>query len=246
MSNAAALIAKRDQLLKELQRVEAQLAARAEPKNASAAPAEGSPRPVPSLVLDALHDIGFLTYSQTLGFYLKARYGRTVAATRFGTLAKDEEKSFKSARPRALWLCHGLTFNTGEAVRRLWARSDWPLVDRIVGPLTGRVIYLRATIRFAELAEKQGELAADADLLKFIAADFARDLGITFRRGEFPLALWRDTAREMLSEIEQEDRQLRQAAAEELASSMSEFELLFGRAARPVLLPGGQSDRQEA
>ena len=246
MSSAAALIAKRDQLLKELQRVEAQLSARSEPKNASAAPAEGSPRPVRGLVLDALHDIGFLTYSQTLGLYLKARYARTVAPTRFGTLAKDEEKSFKSARPRAVWLCHGLTFNTGEAVRRLWARSDWPLVDRIVGPLTGRVIYLRATIRFAELAEKQAEVAADADLLKFIAADFARDLGISFRRGEFPLTLWQDTARQMLAEIEQEDRTVREAAAEQMTSSLSEFELLFGRAPRPVLLPGGQSHRKEA
>src|SRR5687768_4897519 len=119
MTIAAALIAKRDQLLKELQHVEAQLATRSGPKKTPPAPAEASPRPVRGLVLDALHDIGSLSYSQTLGFFLRARYARTVAATRFGTLAKDEEKSFKSARPRAVWLCHGLTFNSGEAVRRL-------------------------------------------------------------------------------------------------------------------------------
>jgi len=246
MTNATALRAKRDQLLKELERVEAELASAVGSKHAPAAPAAGSPRPVRGLVLDALHDIGFLTYSQTLGLYLKARYARIVPPTRFGTLTKDEEKSFKSARPRAVWLCHGLTFNTGEAVRRLWARSDWPLADRIVGPLTGRVIYLRATVRLAELADKQAEVAADAELLKFIAADFARDLGISFRRGDFPLAVWQQTAREMLGEIEQEDRKVREAAAEQMASSMSEFEQLFGRPPRPVMLPGGQSDRKEA
>lgn len=245
-AEVADLKAKRLQLLKELERVEAKLASTSASPGSKAPQSTSSKRPVRGVVLDALHEVGSLTYSQTLALYLKARYGRAVPATRFGTLSKDEEKSFKSGRPREVWLCHGLTFNTGEAVRRLWARSDWPLVDRVVGPLTGRVVFLRAAARFAELAEKQAEGAADADLMKFIAADFARDLGVTFRRGDFPLSLWRDTAREMLSEIEEQDRHVRQAAAEKMASSMSEFDLLFGRAPRPVLLPGGQPHQREA
>jgi hypothetical protein len=139
-----------------------------------------------------------------------------------------------------------LTFNTAEAVRRLWARSDWPLEERIVGPLTGRTIYLRATARFSELAEKYADVAADPDMLKFIAADFARDLGINFRRGEFPLDLWRETALGMLGEIEEQDREARRSAAEEMTLSMSETGQLFGRAPRPIVLPGGQAERKEA
>ena len=239
------LRAKRLKLLEELERVEAQLASSTGTAT-NIVDGVASKRPLRGVALDALHEIGSLAYSQTLAVYLKARYGRQVAATRFGTLSKDEEKSFNSGSPRPVWLCHGLTFNTGEAVRRLWARSDWPLADRIIAPLTGRVIYLRSSARFAELAEKHADSAADSDLLKFLAADFARDLGISFRRGEFPLSVWRDTALGLLREIEDEDRTARVAAAERLAGSMSESELLFGRAPRPVLLPGGKTDRKEA
>src|SRR5260370_21641331 len=106
------------------------------------------------MVLDALDDLGWPPYSRELMLYLKARYGRNVTATRFGTLGSDEIKAFgnrasaddsgaptegvRRAGPRPVWLCFGLTHDRGEAIKRLWARSDWQLERRGVGPPTQR------------------------------------------------------------------------------------------------------------
>ena len=59
--------------------------------------------------------------------------------------------------------------------------------DRIVAPTTGRVLYLRVTVRLAELAMRYEAMSADAEMLKYLVADSARDLGLPFRRGEYPL-----------------------------------------------------------
>src|SRR5262249_2766313 len=149
---------------------------------------------------------------------------------RFGTLSRDEERAFsranQSGAARPVWLCHALTYDRGEPIRRLWARSDWALEDRIVGPLSGRVIYLRLTARLSELAADV-ETAADPELLKYIAADAARDLVPGFKRGSFPLDEWRNAALLQLAEVEQEDAVIRRQAAQRLASELPVAQHLF-------------------
>ena len=196
------------------------------------------------MTLDALDDLGWPAYSRELMLYLRARYGRMVNSTRFGTLGSDEITAFgkrdlgNEARalndgvrrpgPRAVWLCFSLTFDRGEAIKRLWARSDWSLERRIVAPTSGRIQHLKLTKRLAELALEAGETAADPLSMKIIAADHARDLpGVTFRRGDFPLELWRDTAARMLEELEPRDHEARQKAARKLSQLPDRFQL-FG------------------
>lgn len=246
---------KRHELEEELRRLKAQLAQveaeLSETPSASARVAarhhgRGSGRSVRDLVLDCLQDIGLLTYSQQLAIYSKARYGREIPSVRFGTLSRDEERAIRSSRPREAWLCHGLTFDRGEPIRRLWARSNWPLHERIVAPTTSRVLYLRMTKRLAELAMRDEDVAADSEMLKYLAADNARDLGLQFRRGEFPLESWRDSALTQLRTIEEEDRDARMEAAERLARTLPSISQLFGRPPAPVALPGGAAAREEA
>jgi hypothetical protein len=210
-------------------------------------------RPVRELVLDALDDIGIMVHTNVLRLYLQAKNGRAIAPTRFGTLSKDEELAHirfateRTGRHRVDWLCHGLTSDRGEAIRRFWARASWPLADRIVAPTSGRVMHYKITMRLAEIASENADTCADPDMLKFLAADHARDLpGIDkqFRKGVFDFQLWIDTAKELLTNCQQPDLEEREAAAQRLGSRIGEHHLLFG-VPELYVLEGGMSDEKE-
>lgn len=207
----------------------------------------GAGRGIRDVVLDVLHMLQCVAYSQQIAGLARAFFGREIAPTRFGTLSRDEERAYggKRSSPRTAWLCHALTYDQGEPIRRLWARSDWPLADRIVGPLTGRVIYLRLAARLAELAS-QSEWATDPELLKYIVADAARDLVPGFKRGLFPLDDWRNAALAQLASVEEEDAALRREAADRLEQQLSSEQLLFGRKSGLTLLQGGRSENRGA
>lgn len=196
-------------------------------------------RPVRAVVLDSLDDIGWPTYSKELGPYASARYGRKIPPTRFGALLADERASFTHGRARSVWLCSALT-ERGEAIKRLWTRSDWPLEQRIIAPTSGRVQYLKLTSRLCELSEREDLGAADHDLLKFLAADHARDLpGTTVRRGTFDLTGWRAVAEAELARVLSRDTELRTEAARRLGN-LAPAHQLFGI---PDVIEGSESGR---
>jgi hypothetical protein len=192
-------------------------------------------RSVRDVVLDALEEIGCTTYTQQLVLYVKARYGRDIQSARFGTLSADEESAFARGASRTVWLCHGLTFDRAEPVKRLWARSDWSIESRIVTPAFGRLQFLLTSLRFCELAMRADEIAANPSLLRYLAADHASELGVPFKRGEFPLEAWRDAAKAQLVEAEQKESS-QAAIADRWRLELSRAEQLFGRKAKPVLI----------
>ena len=210
----------------------------------SARAQSGSVRPLRDVVIDALQEIGFMTYGQQLSMYIRARFGREVPSTRFGTLSVDEEKAFRRGSSRPVWLCHGLTHDRGEAVKRLWARSDWGIADRIVTPLFGRAQYLRATARFATLAMDADGFAAEPDLLRFIAADHARDLGVLVRRGEFAFQEWGAAAEKELSTIASKEREAVDRFLSTWSTRPEPVEQLFGRPPRPIVVAAPVGERQ--
>jgi hypothetical protein len=193
----------------------------------------GPVRPVRDVALDILEEFGWPAFTREVGAYARARYGREILPTRFGPLMSDEAKSFHrrdgaKSQPRAARLCYALTWNRAEPIKRLLARSDWPLEHRIVAPTTGRVQYLKMTQRFCELAFAVGKDAADPEMLRILAADHARDLlGVEFKRGQFPLEEWAQRARKLLAEVESRDLEQRRRAAEHWAK-LDEAHQLFG------------------
>jgi len=204
----------------------------------------GSTRSLRDAVLDALEEIGFMTYGQQLAMYIKARFGREIQPTRLGTLSADEEKALRRGSSRPVWLCHGLTHDRTEAVKRLWARSDWDLADRVVTPVFGRAQYLRSTARFSALAMKADGFAANPELLRFIAADHARDLGLTVQRGRFELEEWRAMAERQLSEISTKEREFVNRSLAIWPTTLSTVEKLFGRAPRPFVVGQAEIEKQ--
>jgi hypothetical protein len=229
--------------LKAVQERKHALRSKGRPKAAS-----GGVRPLRDVVLEALAEAKTPLNSLLLASVIRPWQGREIPSTRFGTLSTDEIKSFDSSRPRPVYLSHCLTWDRGEAVKRFWARSDWPLIDRIMGPMSGRVLFMKGAAWAIELAKaaKAGELiAAEPDVLNYVAADQARDAGMTVKRGDFPFDEWLDSINTAIARLESQDQAIRQAAAAAM-SHLPERALLFGAPVGFVSLPGSHKDWQSA
>jgi hypothetical protein len=232
-------------LLEQLTKIERELAGissgRGRPRT-DVAPEPRRTRSLREVVLDQLHATGSMVYSQTIAQVFRAKFDRDLPSTRFGTLSSDEQKGFDSGRAKAVFLCHGLTYDRGEAIKRLWARSDWPLENRIVAPTTGRVLFLRIAAWLNALAGTPPLAWARRELLEYLAADCARDLGFNIRKGDRHFANWHAAAEEELAKVEPEDLQRRLEAAGVLLSRLKPRELHFGASQGLVVLPGSRGD----
>ena len=206
-------------------------------------------RPLREITLDLLQEAQCSLNSLLLASVIRPLHGRKTPSTRFGTLSNDEAKSFDSSRVRPVYLCHCLTHDKGQAVKRFWARSDWPLADRIMGPMTGRILFLKGAawaINLGRLVDEHGLVADNPDTLKYVAADQARDAGLTVKRGDFPYEEWLTTIAAAIDRHDTEDRAVREAAAIDLTQRLSERDLLFGSRAGFVSLPGSTESWRSA
>ena len=126
-------------------------------------------------------------------------------------------------------------------MKRVWARTDWPLEERVVGPMSGRVLFLRFAewiSRLAEEVETGASPAVRPELVMYMAADCARDLGFRVRKGDRKFREWREAAREELDRRLDEDLDQRREAAERLGPRLNNVEKLFGAREGLTVLPG--------
>lgn len=236
---------RRAELLEELEAIKRKMEKQAVAEVRTYGGTKTRQRPLREQVLEVLQDLGFMAYSQQISLLVLARYGRRAPLTRFGSLSKDESRAYlKQKRPaRPVWLGHALTFDRAEVIRRIWARSDWPLYERIVAPTTGRTQFLKFAARICELAQKADDWAVDPDMLRYMAADHARDLpGTRVKIGDFKFDEWRDIALSELSSVENGDVATRKEAAEALLGKLAPAFQLFGS---PEPIEGGRPSPQE-
>lgn len=200
-------------------------------------------RPLREVALEILQEARCPLNSLLIANVLRPLHGRNIPSTRFGTLSNDEAKSYDSSRARPVYLCHCLTYDQGQSVKRFWARSDWPLAERIMGPMTGRILFLKGaawTISLAQLASEDRLDADNPETLQYVAADQARDAGLSVKRGEFDYDGWLTAIASAIEKHDPEDRFLRESAAEELADRLSDRDQLFGSPTGLVSLPGSR------
>jgi len=107
-------------------------------------------------VLSLLGLVGLPLNSGQVADLVEMLDGAPVRPERLGTLAADERKAFDRGKRRGPWLCHVLLPGDGGdvlAVRSTWARSDWPVEERVsVSTQSTRVLALRQAVRFCDLA----------------------------------------------------------------------------------------------
>jgi len=78
-----------------------------------------------------------------------------LAPSRLTSLRRDEERSYRSAPgARPYYLCPALTSDLLSPARGLLTVSNWPLEQRIVGPLSARVHFLISALNIADAAER--------------------------------------------------------------------------------------------
>lgn len=217
MASPSADLGRRDSLLAERRELRDRIAA----LDGELAHHDAPQRPVRERLLDALLEIGCMAHSRQLALYVECLHGHRLASTRFSSISRDEERAARRGYTRALWLCHALVFDRGSPMRGLWARSDWPLHERIMAPLSGRVLHLRLTAGLARLAIEHEADAADALGLKHLAANAAGGMGTAVAHGEFHLGAWRDTALAQLARVEGEDLAARREAAARLSAEFA-------------------------
>jgi hypothetical protein len=225
---------------------------------ATAVDADGSARPAPMpnrplrvQVLDIVHELGVMAYSREIIAYAFARYDLVIPPSRFGSLSSDEQQAFgrrdaPRSRNRTLWLCFGLRHDDGAPVRRLLARSDWPLEKRMWAPTTGRVQHLRMLVRLCDLALDEARVHfANPDALTDLIQAYARDLPVKTLPGVHAFADWQERALALLEEhdLEAMDYELRQQAAERW-SGLADKHQLFGL--EPLEAPDPAGDLESA
>jgi len=195
-----------------------------------------APRPSPKRklqpardnVLSILSEVGLPMLSRDIQTYARTKYGIVIEATRFGSLRRSEMDAYDRQSQRPLWLAYGLTAS-GEAVKRLLARSDVPLVDRVVGPLSGRRLFFETTARLCEILMKEEQRIEDVGAFRIFVADHSRDLpGLkNFQKGLFPVPQWLTTAQRALDAVEGRDLQDRKHIALRL-TMLGDKQRLFG------------------
>ena len=130
-------------------------------------------RSVRDLILDSLHEIGFMTYAQRLGLHPSTVWTRNRADS-FRHAAADEVRAFKGESSRMLWLAHGLTYDRAEPVKRLWGRLIGSSKIASLPPFRARSVSSGGRLEFAEIAMTADETSANPDLMRFFAADLAK------------------------------------------------------------------------
>ena len=83
----------------------------------------------------------------------EAFFSGEMVSARLTSLRRDEQRSYESApNARPYYLCAALNHDRLAPARGLLAVSTWTMAERIVGPLSPRVHYLKSAIQVAEYA----------------------------------------------------------------------------------------------
>ena len=192
-------------------------------------------------VLDALEDFWWpLAPATELGPYLEAVHRRPVTADAWDELLNDERRAFLRGEQRDPWLCLGIRPDlTGDPER--WARSDWPLWVRVVGPDDARIRpywLLRQLDRAPVMPGEPGtqsltalwtRLAAQLPTheVALLRSEVERDPrpGYDWQQDRF--SIWAEVADELFGRLAEDDRREREAVARRLGR-LDVADQLFG------------------
>jgi len=103
---------------------------------------EAGDKPIRVLVLDALKEMTVPQNAAFLQEFIWGRFGIDLETRGFGTLRRDEKRSWERNRDkRAAFVAPALS-SSGEARADYMTRSDWPVSRRIILPETERILDL--------------------------------------------------------------------------------------------------------
>jgi hypothetical protein len=159
----------------------------------------------------------------------EAFYGHPLNTPRLTTVRRDEERSFRTAPfARTYYICPALTCDLLSPARALLALSNWPLEQRLVGPLTHRVHFLTAALRIADAAEQRADDVPPQPLQQLLQ-HYRRNIpGYPGTRGPVELAALRAAAEDELAVHATDDANTRADAADRARKQLNDTDQIFG------------------
>jgi hypothetical protein len=201
-----------------------------------------SAQPGRELAISALAELEVPSSPKLVSAYAEARFSSDLRPSAFASIRRDEERAWRSPRTsRAVYLAPALDAGRFLPLRGLVTLSDWDLWRRLVGPRSARVDHLRATravARYFAWLKESGAEALAVERMARLLTDLSRTLpsiddGFTTPE---PDEVVRAVEAELLI-LEEDDRDLRVAAADRARQQLDDAKLLWG--AEPLRALGG-------
>lgn len=192
---------------------------------------------VREVALDTIDEIGVPVSPSTISDFSQATTGIVVAATRFASLRRDEERAARrDLASRPAWVVPALSASGLTALPRLFTSSAWAIERRLVGARSARVNHLHTTLAFLDRLERLRTAKADVGAMQNLVARYARGVPGAMAAGvEIDAAHVRTVVQAELDAIEPEDLNERREAAARLAKRR-DLDRLWGL---PTVIEGG-------
>ncbi|MEZ5996404.1 MAG: hypothetical protein R3C25_11720 [Hyphomonadaceae bacterium] len=189
------------------------------------------------IALDAIDEIGVPVSPSTISEFSLASTGVAVAATRFASLRRDEERAARrDPASRPAWVAPALSAARLTALPRLFTSSAWAIERRLVGARSARVNHLYTTLAFLDRFERMRATNTDAGAMENLVIRYARGVpGATATGADVDGARVREVVKAELEALEPDDLNERCEAAARLAKRRDQ-EKLWGL---PVVIEGG-------
>jgi hypothetical protein len=196
-------------------------------------------RSVRQFVLRALGEIGMPQNSGFVQDYAWARYGVDLDTRGFGSLRRDEWRSWSRSPKRRLAYVVPTLDEDGRAVARWMARSDWPIEQRItlIGP-SERLLDLHKIRSLTSARTAQTDQQAEGDPLGLLIDKYGQqvlrvpmEIDDDRNEREARFARLQQMADNEYAELSDSTAKARMAVAERLADR-SEEEQLWGAPTR--------------
>lgn len=187
------------------------------------------------LVVDCLYELDAVATAALLGQYAVARFGQPVQPKRLSSIRRDDRRASDRGAARPPFIVPALDGRRFEPARAQLALSTWPLPRRIMGPRSGRVELLRASLSvIAQLRWRadQGPSAADrpqsSELMLNLLRDLSRSITGTTVDGYGDIDAAEIAIRREYTELEPMDQQWRGEAAARARRQLTDTETVWG------------------
>jgi hypothetical protein len=190
--------------------------------------------------ISAVVELGVPSSPKLIAAYSEALTGDPFDVRALASIRRDEQRSWMSGSRRDAYLVPALEGPWFVAARGRFALSNWPLWQRIVGPLSPRADHLRVCESLCDRIENLGPQHPSSRRLRPLLVEYARTIPNALENAwesaeSVSVTRVRAAAAAELNLIGVEDENWRKKEAERASRSLDEAQQIWGGSAPQVL-----------
>lgn len=199
---------------------------------------------VPSVrerAVSAVAELNVPSSPKLIAAYCEARSGEPLDLRAIASIRRDEYRSWTSGSRRDTYLVPALEGPWFAAGRGRFALSHWPLMQRIIGPLSPRANHLKVCLHLVDQIESMSGNSNAAARMGKLLAEYARTVPGAMENawdasGEVNTARVREAVVSEHNLIHAEDEISRKREAERAARSLGDIQKIWGGAVPQVIV----------